>query len=261
MSRIIKRLEEEVGAPLFDHVKNHIVLNESGHIFFKSVEQILKLVENAEDEIARLNSTRQAIISVTIRSASKYLGELLLGFKEQHPDVRFVLFEKKSDAFTTETDFTLCSSLEHQYPQPGSILLACDEMFVTVSKMHKFAGREDIALAETAQEGYICHNDFNDLRMLLFAFCAQAGFTPDIIFESENSSTISNLLAINAGIALTPKLRTDKESLISHLHVTDVSCIRYVHLIPNPNPNRHSPLMKEFQRFAASFQYPDMDNI
>lgn len=51
LSQILKRLEQEAGAPLFDRVGKRIVLNAYGTVFLKHVEEAFTALDNATTEI------------------------------------------------------------------------------------------------------------------------------------------------------------------------------------------------------------------
>jgi len=48
ISQTVKRLEKELGRPLFDRQANKIKLNESGLLFYQNAKAALDLLENAE---------------------------------------------------------------------------------------------------------------------------------------------------------------------------------------------------------------------
>lgn len=252
VSRTIHNLEEEVGTPLFDRVHKRVVLNECGQILLKNVSEILTIWDNTCREISDISHRRSTVISITMCSASKYLGELLAAFKEIHPEIRFLLFEKRHQSLSLETDLTLCSS-SNATPPPEGILLASDELYLTVGKGHPFFNRKSIRLAEAANEDFIAYSQTNDLRRLLLHFCKQAGFTPHIALECENPSTIVSLIASNAGVALRPHKAIDNAEYLHWIHVTDVECRRYVHLIQNPH--RKLQIVNEFVKFASMFRF------
>ena len=51
LSQILKRLESEIGVPLFDRVGNRIVLNDSGRIFLKYSDEIFAALDRAVQEL------------------------------------------------------------------------------------------------------------------------------------------------------------------------------------------------------------------
>ena len=51
LSIMIRKIEEEIGMPLFDRTSNRILLNAQGQILLRYVDQVLSALENAKQEI------------------------------------------------------------------------------------------------------------------------------------------------------------------------------------------------------------------
>ena len=75
LSQTIKKLEGEIGYPLFDRNGKHISLNKNGHIFLECVRHMKRLYENALEEIAETNNRCNRQISINMRCASLLLEE------------------------------------------------------------------------------------------------------------------------------------------------------------------------------------------
>lgn len=80
LSQILKRLEQEVGAPLFDRVGKRIVLNAYGAVLLKHVEKVFTALDNAALEIQTLCGTASKTVNLSILSASMLLPDL---YREQ----------------------------------------------------------------------------------------------------------------------------------------------------------------------------------
>src|SRR3954451_21402647 len=82
LSLMIKRLEDEMGTPLFDRIGRNIQLNESGKLFLKHVNTIFSEIENAKMEIQnRYNETHKKIM-ISISNPRFLSGVLFEYFNE-----------------------------------------------------------------------------------------------------------------------------------------------------------------------------------
>lgn len=77
LSQTIKRLESEVGIPLFDRVCNRIVLNDSGRIFLKYTDQIFAALDHAALELEEIQGREEKTVTLYICSASMFLPEIV----------------------------------------------------------------------------------------------------------------------------------------------------------------------------------------
>ena len=59
-------------------------------------------------------------------------------------------------------------------------------------------------------EGFICLMGSRPLRWICDKFCAHAGFTPQILFESDNPSAVRNMIAANMGVGFWPEFTWGK---------------------------------------------------
>src|ERR1700679_462074 len=58
----IKRLEEELGSPLFLRTKKRVYLNEAGQLLLQYVERIFQEVKNAQMAVQELNQLQRGTI-------------------------------------------------------------------------------------------------------------------------------------------------------------------------------------------------------
>ena len=57
LSMSIKRIEEEIGVPLFDRSGRTVSLNENGETFYNAATEMLRLYYEAKDTILTINGT------------------------------------------------------------------------------------------------------------------------------------------------------------------------------------------------------------
>lgn len=112
------------------------------------------------------------------------------------------------------------------------IPLATEEMYLFVSKDHRFSGRSSIILSEAADEPFISLPPEFGIRDLLESLCQQAGFKPNIVFESLLSNGILDLVNINMGITLLPipKWAKHPENMTVPIRISEPHCFRTVSL-------------------------------
>lgn len=91
ISRQIKRLEQQVGVPLFARQARGMILTEAGEIFAQHVRKNLLDMEYALAEIKGLTAVRRTLIRVACTDglAFSLLPRLIAAFRDAHPGVLF----------------------------------------------------------------------------------------------------------------------------------------------------------------------------
>lgn len=91
LSRRMKELEEELGAPLFVRGNRKITLTEEGMVLRRRAEEMVRLMQMTEDEISQVKNN----ISGTVRIGAgesvsfHYLSRTASLLLKKHPDIRF----------------------------------------------------------------------------------------------------------------------------------------------------------------------------
>lgn len=87
--------------------------------------------------------------------------------------------------------------------------LVSEELVAVLPVDHPLAGRDEVRMAELANEQFISYREGARLRELLTIAARHAGFEAQIKLESNESERIKRLVARNMGVAILP--RSDAE--------------------------------------------------
>ncbi|BCN32667.1 LysR family transcriptional regulator [Anaeromicropila herbilytica] len=254
LSKTISLLEKELDVLLFDRRGKYIYLNEYGKTFLKSVNQALTALENGKNELNDLSQKTFGDIKLVILSASSLIPDLLASFHKQYPHINFDLIQHHSSSVSPVTfDFCIYSSalkLENN----NNIPLITEEIFLAVPSEHALAKRNSIRLNEVAHDEFISLKRGKDLREITDAFCKYAGFTPNIIFESDDPAMVRGLIRAGQGIAFMPSISWGgtTSSSIKLLHIEEPICERTISL--SFSGERYLPLAARlFRQFTIDY--------
>ena len=118
----------------------------------------------------------------------------------------------------------------------------------------RYRDRTSIRLAEVEEEGFISLLGSREFRYICDRFCQHAGFTPKIIFESDNPSAVKNMIAANMGIGFWPEFTwgSIENEQVKLLKIEEPVCQRDI--IINYNRNKiDSHHVIEFYEFLTGF--------
>ncbi len=213
LSQQLSKLEKEIGVLLFQRTTNSVELTHAGSLFVEKSQKILDMVEQLKQEmedISQMKKGKLVVGSMPI-TGSTILPLVLPVFQKAYPDIEINLIEETSDNLETlttsgKTDISLLSLPLKDDSLMYETLLE-EEIVIAVPPQHPFSSRkEPIQLKELAQERFIALKKGQGFHKLTMDLCMQAGFTPNIVFESSNMETVQSLVAAGMGIAFVPNM-------------------------------------------------------
>ena len=199
VSAAVKRLEKELGCPLFDRSANRIRLNGNGRRLQKSLCLVFSELDAACDALRTPQiDTRE--IKMLVRAARSQVTEGIISFREMHPEIAFrtvldfserelskydVIVDAASDAYTGFDRFELLSMRIR-------VMAACD---------HPLLERA-LPFSRLAAEPFISWGEDSNMHRLLTDACNVAGFSPRIAVETADKACYERLIASGVGVGL-----------------------------------------------------------
>ena len=212
LSEQIRKLESELGTPLFNRGRRETVLTAAG--------ETLRL--HAEALIERAGAARQAVQDVVgLRGGRLHIGAIpsvsacllpavIAAFRQQHPLVELALFEGTSEAVAQWVESGRVEFGIVQLPTVGGSfeakVLFTEPFVALIAAGHPAARQCSVSLAKLAGEPFVFYK--GRARDTALAACRAAGFEPRIACESSELETVRSLVAAGLGIAILPQLAT-----------------------------------------------------
>jgi LysR family transcriptional activator of glutamate synthase operon len=210
LSRALRRVEDEFGARLFEREPRRLRLNPLGRVVLDAARHAEQSLAKAREEVQRLTDPDAGLVRLAfLHSVSTSVLPALLGrFREHAPGVGFELRQEGApsildDLRAGEAEVGIIG------PRPkddalGWCLLEQQRLRLAVPPDHPMAGRRRIALRQAAHERFVAVRPPLEFRTLTDRLCKQAGFTPEIAFESSDLGTIEGLVGAGLGVAVLP---------------------------------------------------------
>jgi DNA-binding transcriptional LysR family regulator len=203
LSRTISRLEENVGAQLFERSGNRVKLNSLGEKFLRRVERALRELDDGVLEISDLKSEESGKIAIST-STSGFLSRPLVAFLTEHPNVHLVHFIQEPAQMIAslragETDFAVSFSPVNREDVLWTPLLT-EEILAFVGENHQLAQRGTVSLTELSGERFIFNSSSFGMRDAICDRCRLLGFEPDIFYEGGEDEMIVPLVEKNLGV-------------------------------------------------------------
>lgn len=213
----IQGLESELGITLFERTGKQVVLTAAGEILLPYAERVLADTEEARLKMAEVHGGTIGLVRIGIipTVAAHFLPAVLKEFRAHFPAVNVMLREESRTPLLTalleSSEIDLSIGLE-QVKSNGlkSTKLMTEEFCVAVSPQHSIASQPSIALSKLKRERFVLYKTpGHHNREMALQYCRNAGFEPEVAFESEQAETIQNLVASNLGITILPRMVFD----------------------------------------------------
>ncbi len=215
LSRQIQKLEDELGAPLFDRSKRGMRLTAVGETFLQYVERGFGQFEAGRQAVRDLLGPDHGHIRMAFLPAvgSDLLPEALAAFRGRYPDVQFTLRQST----TLETlrwllagEVELCIATALPYGRAEAALastpLLVEELYAALPPDHRCAAQDKLDLRELASDPFVLVGGGSGLRKVIEAACQQVGFLPHVAVEGADLATVRGLVAAGLGVSLLPGL-------------------------------------------------------
>ena len=217
VSQQIATLEKEVGQKLVQRASGGPHLTQAGELLVAHTDAVLCRLDEAERELAALNGLRGGRLRlVSFPSASATLVTAAAAeFTTRYPDVKLELREAEpEDSFPAlkrgEADVALLFDYDLVEAESDRDveyhLLLEDRMWAAVPKGHPLAKKPAIELAELAEEPWLRGQCDSTCRQMVTLACREAGFEPQVSYESDDYAVLQGLIAAKLGVTLLPDL-------------------------------------------------------
>lgn len=255
LTQSIHRLENELNVKLFKSTGRNIVLTECGAYLLKKIEPVLKTLNEIPEEIHSITGSRKKLLKINVLAASTLITDTIIEYQKQHPEVRFQIVQNTE---TDDADITIFTREFFQQPpvSKDSFYIFSEEIFLAVPSTSEYAGKETICLGEMAGKSFISLAGTKGLRAICDRFCLHAGFKPNVIFESDNTSAVKNLISASIGVGFWPQhtWESPNESNMTLIPISEPKCQRDIILQLHHNSESYEEAFPYFKFLVGFFE-------
>lgn len=211
VSAQIRRLERELGEPLFHRDKRAARLTTAGEAFMPYALAALAAVQDGRDTIASLRNVLRGRLRVGVSTpADRRLAETLGEFARTYPAVEIAVTElHNAPAVTALAGGDLDAALIGLHGQPLPAIrirvVAAEPLVLAVRPGHPLSARSTVSIEDLRDEPIITLVAGSGLRAVLENACQNAGFAPRIVAETGELGSLADLAAEGLGVAVLPQ--------------------------------------------------------
>lgn len=216
LSKHIKAMEQELGVSLFTRTTRKVELTEFGHALLPYAQSITKLQFDYSAMLLQKKKQHKTLITIgSIPTMAQYnITNILLEYQRVCPDCYFKIIEEDSNnlkkllqerkcelIFLRETKRILEEEFLHE-ELLVRIPYASDYLVAVLPANHPLAGRTELTLRDLKEEHFCFLKENTMIHGLCRIACQEAGFIPNIVFDSHSLESILNMVATGGCVAL-----------------------------------------------------------
>lgn len=211
LSKMIKKLEDDLGVQLFDRSEHKMSLTDAGERLFEEGQRILSEMDSITESIQDTKNLRTGNVSVGIPPVigTSYFPPLIANFRNDFPGINLSIIENGA--------VTVYEMVEKGYVDLGLVILpelsdrieyipvTEDKVVLIVHNDHPLANREKVVIEDLKDESFALLDETFLLHHHVIKACREAGFEPNIYFKSSQWDFLTELVCLNQGISILPR--------------------------------------------------------
>ena len=210
LSRAIRRLEDQLGEPLFERKPRELVLTDLGELLLERAKEILNLVEDTCSLLADAGRRGRVRLGAIPTVAPYFLPGFLTGFAGSHPNVSVVVREDTTDNLIKrckhgEIDLAILA-LPVLAKQLEVEPLFEEELLLVLPAGHPLDSPGEIAPEVVEDFPFVMLNEAHCLSENIASFCRQQSLRPVTVERISQLATVQELVALGHGVSFVPEL-------------------------------------------------------
>jgi DNA-binding transcriptional LysR family regulator len=217
VSAQIRRLERELGEPLFHRDQRSVRLTVAGEALLPHARAALAAAEEGRDTIASLRGVLHGRLRVGVAGpVDRRFAETLGDFHRAHPAVEIAFTQQHNEPLlkavaNCDVDAAIVGAgVQPLPPRVRTRVVATEPLVLAVHRGDPLSSRKTIALARLRGQPMITLAHGSGLRTVLENACRDAGFVPRIAAETGELGSLVELAAEGLGVAVVPSSAADR---------------------------------------------------
>jgi LysR family transcriptional regulator, hydrogen peroxide-inducible genes activator len=234
LSQQIRKLEDELGAQLFDRLGRSVRLTNLGKAFLPRARAVLRELEAAKGDVDEQKDSVGGTLTLgVIPTVAPYLLPAQLpAFTSKFPQVDLTVVEEITQVLLSRLRSGAVDVAILALPIRGhefeTIPLFSERLFAALPPKHKFAKRSSILLKELRAEPFLLLRDGHCFRDTAIAACDRARLHPRIVFESGQFSSLLSMVAAGMGVSIVPQMAIERGARCRYLRIADAQAVRTI---------------------------------
>lgn len=239
ISQAVRRLETEIGEPLFDRSSKDGTLTAAGRVLFDLAQQMVNMRKHAHSAIRELKDVHRGKLSLSANEYTvMYLLSILPVFRARHPHIKIEVKRSFASRISSEIlgrDAEIgIVSFRPSDKAIAALPVVTDELALIVAPDRALAQKKIVSVRELGAESFIAHNVPSPYRERVIRTFEKYKTPLNISMEMPTLESIKRFVELGMGVALVPRLTAQNEiarGQVVALTVKEMKFERRLHLV------------------------------
>lgn len=259
LSKAIRKLEDTLGAELFDRSSQHVELTDFGRTMRIHLERVEDSRRKARDaaRVAAGAALQRLDVGVMCTIGPHRFGRFLEAFRASHDNIEVTLHDVVAGRIpdlllSGGLNCVFCARTVEHDQRFLAVDLFSESLAVAFADDHRFGEFDSVPLSEIANEPYLdrLHCEFRDDFLSL---TKASGLILDVVLRSEREDWILELIQNGMGVSVMPTSSVGLNSL-AHRPIRDLDDTRKLELVMTENA-AGTPALSAFRKAAEEFDW------
>lgn len=252
LSLLVKRLEQQLGVPLFDRSCKPIRLTEAGYEYIRAVEQIRKTEAEFRNYLQSVSALEAGALGIGSNQllSSMVLPKYIADFSIAHPNIALSLIDANSTTLQNELSMGSIDIVIDNHTLPEDLFeqeqLATEHLLLAVPANFKenrallpyrlsyediladrhIENNAHVPLSALKDVPFILMNRDNDTRKVTDSIFHEANFSPKVLFELDRLTTLYSYIELGVGASIV------SDTLVRNVLTKDTAAVNFYPLSP-----------------------------
>ena len=228
LSERVKKLEGELGQPLFHRMGRGVRLTEAGRTLVPFAEQSLQALRQGREALEAMNPSSSGMLHVgSARAVGTYaLPDVVAKFRERYSTDVHMRSGRSTEVLqmvlTQEIHVGVARALVH--PEVETIHLYDEVVVLVTHPQHPFALAGQASLYDVGREPLILYDRDSFYFMLIERVCREAGIVPNVLMILDSIEATKQMVERGLGVSFLPSRSIRREvqlGTIAHVPLTE----------------------------------------
>jgi DNA-binding transcriptional LysR family regulator len=217
ISQSVRRLEDQIGAPLFARDVHEVTLTEAGRVLADYARRLLTMRDDAVRQLSELRTLQAGRVTVAAHeSAAVYLLPApLRSYLQKYPNIkvniqRSRLAEIPRQVMDREVDVGFVKD-EPAFHELHWVEVFADEMTLVASPDHPLVARADVRLRDLGAENFVMHHSCTTTSGRILQLFEEHATRCRVAAELWSFENVKTFVRERVGLAIVPGITVRQE--------------------------------------------------
>ncbi len=217
LSQSIKKLEEEIGTPLFVRDLHDVSLTEAGRLLEEYARRMLGLRDEATHRLSDLKDLKTGTLAIAAHeSAAVYLlPDPLRTYLRRYPDIKVGIYRSRLEDIPRQVmDREVQVGFVKEQPvfhELQWMQIHTDRMVLIASPRNPFASRSKLRIRDLDQQPFVVHHLCSSTEKIVFRLFEMNQARCRVAAELWSFENIKNFVQAEIGLAIVPRITVKRE--------------------------------------------------